>query len=778
MIEREKKLSWLFINKVLTQYQATKYILSRQKAMMIEEDISTVGSHAPTLGTPMTTRTDGKLVGAFVSLDTTADDEDTSSSVGSEAPTLATKNTQQTGSTKLTDLNLFSLLIDTVHKYSQDESKDDLCALAAAATEGGIAPSFAFASQWSSLSKLPPSSEKDSNYIDTSVLLVDVSSIDKNITSALSTTSELLNGSQQRQIDNMSSVGSFAPTLDTKRSEKPYLDEDDALSQSNPDFDIRDELVTDIVEKVLHYDCNDGMEAKYITDDISTVDSLAPTLGTRLSVKSGLSTDLLAGGGKLIETKARNDSDAETDDGVLSSVGFGAPTLSTRKSTLSADFPEDKAAEYRYVSEDVSTVGSYAPTIGTRTTNKTGSTAHEDDSKFIVTKDKDESTGLDSPVGPGASTLSTKGATRSAIRAFTLANWDIDMNEEDDVSAVASSAPPLGTRVTTRSEFLENKSVRLKKLTDDLSSVGSFAPTLGDKSRNTPNKGGLCSSLKSGILSEKTKSVNPEQSSRRSSPLLGTQEEMNQQKSNMGLLGGLLGRDSLSTLMEDVVGSFLRRGAVAGIGIWLFLILVILCVAPYDSYQYLGFEEWVAHVVLLVVLVATNLTGLTPYLVQDQNWGFLKSGAMAGSFAVQFIAISSITIMLIFPTPVIIDPIAGGARSHLLRWAEWVSLAFLMTFLTESIDLPLEEEHSTRTSWGHGIVVALSTVAGGVLPFCTNWHAWVSLALACFLGDSMRLASLAALFFLSIEAQLKAPYSPHTCISLYLSKPSCSYVYS
>ena len=728
---------------------------------MIEEDISTVGSHAPTLGTRMTTCTDGKLQGAFVALDTTADDEDTPSSVGSEAPTLATKNTQQTGRTKLTDLNLYSMLIDVVHKHSQGENKDDPRALAAATTDGGLAPSFA--SQWSSLSKIPPSSEKDSNYIDTSALLADVSGIEKHVTSALSTTSEVLTGSQLLQIDNISSVGSFAPTLGTKRSRKTnsvcFLDEeeDDTLSQSNPDFDIREELVTDYVEQVAHYDYVDAMEAKYVTDDISTVGSRAPTLGSRLSIKSGLSTDLLAGGGKFIETQGKTSSDGDTDDGAFSSVGSRAPTLSTKKSALSHEatgFPEDKAAEYRYVTEDVSTVGSDAPTIGTRTTNKTGSTAHDaNDSKHTITRDNASSVGSEAP------TFSSKGSTRSTVREFSLVNRDVDVDEDNDVSIVGSSASTLGTRLTTRPECLDN-SVYLK-INDELSSVGSFAPTLGGKSRNAPNKDRHCSSLKSAISTKKSKNVSPEQSSHRSPPSASTTEELNQQKSNMGLLGGLLGRDSLSTLMEDVVGTFLRKGAVAGIGLWLFLILVILCVAPYDSYQYLGFEEWVAHVVLLVVLVAANLTRLTPYLVRDQNWDFLKSGAMAGSLAVQFIAISSITIMLIFPTPVIIDSIAGGARSHLLRWAEWTSLAFLMTFLTESIDLPLEEEHSTRTSWGHGIVVALSTVAGGVLPFCTNWHAWVSLVMGRCSYD----------IFLSFQVRPKViPCSSLTCSSLYLFK--------
>ena len=308
---------------------------------------------------------------------------------------------------------------------------------------------------------------------------------------------------------------------------------------------------------------------------------------------------------------------------------------------------------------------------------------------------------------------------------------------------MSSSAPTLGTRATSPSEeSLKNSSVKILRQTDEVSSVGSLAPTLGVKSWNSsknvrPQRG----SLKSAMSTKKTRSVSPETSSQLGSNGLGTQEKMKQQKSNMGLLGGLLGRDSLSTLMEDVVGTFLRRGAVAGIGIWLLLILLIFCVAPYESYQYLSFEEWCAHLVLLVVLVAANLTRLSPYLVRDQNWDFLKSGAMAGSFAVQFIAISSITIMLIFPTPVVSDPIAGGVRSHLLRWAEWTALAFLMTFLTESIDLPLEEEHNTRLAWIHGINIALSTVAGGVLPFCTNRNLWVGIKVVFFVFETTQTGS-------------------------------------
>lgn len=329
---------------------------------MIEEDISTIGSHAPSLGMQKfevsldTTENDDDVI----VVDDEAVDDDTKPPVGSKAPT-STLNAQESQDPS-TDLDLYSILLGAA---TLDRTKSPLASM--------VAP------QSGDQSKVPSSLYQNINYADTAGLLeafLHQEKISGDKTTSLSESSELLNGSQQLQINNTSSLCSFSSTLCTKKSSSiGFLDGDnsDVLSASNPNFDIRDDRVSLLFE-------NDGdiMEARYITEDISTVGSCAPTLATRTSVRSGLSDDLLE------RCDKGNCEDNETDAGVLSSVGSSAPTLSTKKSILSSHattgFSDNPAAEY--VTGDLSTVGSSAPTIGTRATNKTDSTTHENNRKY------------------------------------------------------------------------------------------------------------------------------------------------------------------------------------------------------------------------------------------------------------------------------------------------------------------------------------------------------------------------------------------------------------
>jgi hypothetical protein len=123
--------------------------------------------------------------------------------------------------------------------------------------------------------------------------------------------------------------------------------------------------------------------------------------------------------------------------------------------------------------------------------------------------------------------------------------------------------------------------------------------------------------------------------------------------------------------------------------------------------------------------------------VRDKGFLFVNTGVMVGALTVQMIAIVSVSTMVFFPTPVIIDPVTG-IRSHMVRWAEWIAAGFLMTFLTESVDMPVNQYNKNGPSsqkittttpvvaWTHGIAIGLSTSAGLVTALCTSWTAWVS----------------------------------------------------
>ena len=85
-----------------------------------------------------------------------------------------------------------------------------------------------------------------------------------------------------------------------------------------------------------------------------------------------------------------------------------------------------------------------------------------------------------------------------------------------------------------------------------------------------------------------------------------------------------------------------------------------------------------------------------------------------------------------FPTPVLVDHVSG-MRIHLMRFAVWTPLSFLMTFLTEAIDLNWQskasahesfQQHSYQVAWWHAGFMALSTTAGGLFPFTENLFVW------------------------------------------------------
>ena len=183
------------------------------------------------------------------------------------------------------------------------------------------------------------------------------------------------------------------------------------------------------------------------------------------------------------------------------------------------------------------------------------------------------------------------------------------------------------------------------------------------------------------------------------------------------------------------VGHFLRMGSLAGFLLWLSLLALVHYIAPPDSYELLEGPERNANILVFILLLVTNGSRLLPLLFRDKSH-FIKTGAMVGSCTIQLIALTSVAIMATLPTPVLLDEMTGR-RVHLVRWAEWTPLAFLMTFLTEGIDMPNQKD-STLSAWAHAIAIALSTSAGLVFPFCHSWFSWSAVfAISCVLFTSL-----------------------------------------
>jgi len=205
--------------------------------------------------------------------------------------------------------------------------------------------------------------------------------------------------------------------------------------------------------------------------------------------------------------------------------------------------------------------------------------------------------------------------------------------------------------------------------------------------------------------------------------------------SKMSRLSALAGSNA-GTQDIQRVGHFLTRGALAAVCMWLSLLLLVWLVAPVDSYETLEGAERNACILVFVLLAVTNGSRLVPLLFRDKTQ-FIKTGAMVGSCTVQFIALASVASLIVLPTPVLVDPITGR-RVHLVRWAEWTPLSFLMTFLTEGIDMPNHDYNDMKLAWAHALAIALSTSAGLIFPFCHSVAIWMTVfVLSCVLFGSL-----------------------------------------
>jgi hypothetical protein len=176
---------------------------------------------------------------------------------------------------------------------------------------------------------------------------------------------------------------------------------------------------------------------------------------------------------------------------------------------------------------------------------------------------------------------------------------------------------------------------------------------------------------------------------------------------------------------DDVgkVGKIFRQGALIGFLVWIFNLFLVFRYSPAETYEAPHGIEQNAHIISCILILVTNGSRILPLAIRDSNLDFAKSGVLVGTFAVQCIALISNILLSFFPTPILIDEISG-LRVHLLRWAEWIPLTFLMTFLLDNIDAPLKPD-SSRPQYMLAICLAFSSAAGAVFPFCPNLTSWL-----------------------------------------------------
>ncbi|KAI2497231.1 Histidine ATPase [Fragilaria crotonensis] len=128
-----------------------------------------------------------------------------------------------------------------------------------------------------------------------------------------------------------------------------------------------------------------------------------------------------------------------------------------------------------------------------------------------------------------------------------------------------------------------------------------------------------------------------------------------------------------------LVEELFHKGAAIGVGVWVILMIMVYLFSPYELYEEPSGFEQLCHIVGGTLLIVSNGARLLPLLMKDKGYKILKSGFIVGSLAVQLVALASNYIMAFRPTPVMYDEISG-LRFHLVRWAEWIPLAFSWPF--------------------------------------------------------------------------------------------------
>jgi signal transduction histidine kinase len=179
------------------------------------------------------------------------------------------------------------------------------------------------------------------------------------------------------------------------------------------------------------------------------------------------------------------------------------------------------------------------------------------------------------------------------------------------------------------------------------------------------------------------------------------------------------------------VETLFQRASLVGFGMWLVLLFAVFRFAPVTSFEEPAGLEKSIHFVTAIIILVTNGSRIIPLFFRDFSFGFFKSGFLIATMSVQAIAIGSNLVLALIPTPVMVDH-HTGLRVHLIRWVEWIPLAFLMTFLTCNVDVQLRKYEPSPVNFKTPTFLALSTSAGMVFPFCPDSKTWYLVLLAAW----------------------------------------------
>ena len=168
------------------------------------------------------------------------------------------------------------------------------------------------------------------------------------------------------------------------------------------------------------------------------------------------------------------------------------------------------------------------------------------------------------------------------------------------------------------------------------------------------------------------------------------------------------------------INSTLRAVSISATVAWILLCILCYTIYPQKDIKFVNELEQQAVLIAFSVQIISLITRLITFFYQDD---FRMNGLHVANFTVQGVSMLSNLLMGIHRSPITKDPITG-CKVHLLRWCEWIPLAFLMTFMTEVVGME-NARKNISSAYKLALTQGLSTVFGILFPLCSRKSTWL-----------------------------------------------------
>jgi hypothetical protein len=206
-------------------------------------------------------------------------------------------------------------------------------------------------------------------------------------------------------------------------------------------------------------------------------------------------------------------------------------------------------------------------------------------------------------------------------------------------------------------------------------------------------------------------------------------------------------RDGDASLELEDIDRSMRRASLMTLASWMVLVAFAYGSVPRDSWQRLEGAERISALCAFVALTLSLVARIGPLVLEQvapiliggasinhfSSRRLYFSGILIGGITTQLVAIATDAMMAFGRVPVLVDPVLQ-TRVSVLRWAEFATTAFLMTFLTEAFGFRHKHRKALSVPMLHAICQGLATFCGLFFPYCPGKVSWYTLlVIACCL---------------------------------------------